>query len=648
MPGEYAAIGRPQGPDLFKPADLIATAALVGGIFGKGGGDELQFSQVADALEQRFGRARGDRILTDFRSAEDPEAPVTVLKGRFPYQVPPKHVAAGSIARPEPGSLTLSQVSSTGAPPLLGSLGFPERASNALLVSARESKSGHPLMVAGPQVGYFNPQILTEEDVHAPAGPDGPGIEAQGAAFVGINLYIQLGRGRDYAWSATSAGQDIIDTFALPLCDATHNRFRGRCEPIEVLQKTNTWTPTPAGSQTLTAERTKLGIVAGRGTVHGVPVIFTRLRSTYFHEVDSAAGFMDFNDPAAVHDPASFERGREGRLHTFNWFYADSKHIAYFNSGANPVRAPNVDNNYPVAAKFEWKGWNPDTWQADFTPPSQHPQAVDQDYLVNWNNKQARGFRSSDENAYTSTYRSVMLEDRVKASLAGAKKLDLPGLIDDMEVAGTGDLRAHVDLPLALRILETPSDPSLRAAVASLRAWLADGGLRKDANGDGVYEHSDAIRIMDAWWPRWVQAEFKPALGDTAFSRLTSVLAIDNPPNGGGQHLGSSYQGSWYGFVSKDLRSVLGQKVRGPYARRYCGSLSHCRSVLSDSLAAAVKEPATEVYGDDKTCTAGDQFCYDEVRQRATGRDAAADRVDQPADVPAGGRDRAQRGALRW
>ena len=69
-------------------------------------------------------------------------------------------------------------------------------------------------MVAGPQVAYFNPQILMEQDVHAPAGAAGPAIDAHGAAFVGINLYVQLGRGRDYAWSATSAGQDIIDTFA--------------------------------------------------------------------------------------------------------------------------------------------------------------------------------------------------------------------------------------------------------------------------------------------------------------------------------------------------------------------------------------------------------------------------------------------------
>jgi acyl-homoserine lactone acylase PvdQ len=621
LPGEYAAIGRPLGPDPFTPSDLIATAALVGGIFGKGGGEELQFSALADALEARFGRALGDRVFHDFRSAEDPEAPVTVLGRRFPYEAPPRKVATGSVARPDPGSFKPSSNGASG--PLLG---FPARASNALLVSAAHSATGHPLMVAGPQVAYFNPQILMEEDVHAPASADGPGIDAAGAAFVGINLYVQLGRGRDYAWSATSAGQDIIDTFAVPLCDATHYRFRGRCEPIEVLERRNSWVPTPgdqtpAGTQTLRAERTKLGIVAGRGTVHGQPVLFTRLRSTYFHEVDSAAGFMDFNTPSVVHDPASFQHATAKVGYTFNWFYADAAHIAYFNSGDNPVRAHGVDTDFPVAARFEWRGWDPDSWRAQFTPFAQHPQAVDQDYLVNWNNKQARGYRSSDENAYSSTYRSVLLEDRVRAGIAGGRKLTLAQLVEAMELGGMGDLRAHVDLPLALRIIGEPRDARARAAVDALRAWLRDGGLRRDANRDGVYEHSDAIRIMDAWWPRWVRAEFEPRLGGDAFGALTSTIAIDNPPNNGGQHLGSAYQGSFYGFVRKDLRTLLGRHVRGRYARVYCGSgsLARCRRALVASLRDAAAVAATSVYSGDPLCHDGDQWCFDAIRQRPIG-----------------------------
>ena len=129
----------------------------------------------------------------------------------------------GSLALPDRGSVekTKFEVSSsasrssaeaaTGCSATLRSI--PAKQSNALLVSGRESASGRPLAVFGPQTGYFNPQILMEIDLH------GPGIDARGAAFNGVNLYVTLGRGRDYAWSATSSSQDIIDTFAVDLCE---------------------------------------------------------------------------------------------------------------------------------------------------------------------------------------------------------------------------------------------------------------------------------------------------------------------------------------------------------------------------------------------------------------------------------------------
>jgi hypothetical protein len=369
-----------------------------------------------------------------------------------------------------------------------------------------------------------------------------------------------------------------------------------------VLQRVDSWTPTPAdqtpaGSQTLRAERTNLGLVVGRGTIRRKPVIFTALRSTYFHEVDSAAGFMDFNTPSAVHDPASFKRAAAKIGYTFNWFYADSKHIAYFNSGNNPVRARGVQFNFPVWGKprFLWRGWNPATWTARFTAARRHPQAVDQAYLTNWNNQQARGFASSDENAYSSTYRSVLLERQIKRRIRGKRKTTLAGLIDAMEVGGAGDLRAVVDVPLALKLIGRPKGAPLAHALRELRAWVRAGGLRKDADGNGVYEHSDAIRVLDAWWPLWVRAEVAPALGPAAFKTLTATIPVDDSPNGGGQHHGSAFQGSWYGFVSKDLRTTLGRPVRGRYARRFCGSLRHCRRVLRASLAAALKIPATTV-----------------------------------------------------
>jgi acyl-homoserine lactone acylase PvdQ len=643
LPGEYAAIGRPQGPDPWRREDLIASAALVGGIFGKGGGRELEWSEIWLALRKRFGRRLGARVFRDFRSADDPEAPTTVKGRRFPYQRTPRHVRKGSIAIPDPGSLRRARFASPAPAGQAGAaaLRLPLSASNALLVAGRESTTGRPLMVAGPQVAYFNPQILMEQDVHAPAAAGLPGIDARGASFVGLNLYVQLGRGRDYAWSATSAGQDIIDTFAVDLCEpdgrapavgSMHYRFRGDCLPIEVLRKDNAWNPTPgdqtpAGTQHLRAERTKLGIVAGRATVRGRPVAFTRLRSTYFHEVDSAAGFMDFNDPAKVRSARTFRNAAAKVGYTFNWFYTDPKRIAYFNSGHNPVRASRTHPDFPVRARPGnlWRGFEADAWTARFQPVRKHPQVIDQRFLVSWNNKQARAYRGPDENVFSSVYRSDLLESRLARRIRGARRIDLPGMVDVMEVAGSADLRAHADLPLALKILGRPEDPSLRRAVALLKAWRRGGGLRRDSDRDGTYEHTDAIRIMDAWWPTWVRAQFQPRLGRAAFELLAGTVSIDNPPNNHGDHLGSAYQGPWYGYVRKDLRTVLGRKVRGRYARTYCGggSLRRCGAVLRRTLRAALAVPAAELYGGDAVCQkagrAGDQDCYDAIELRAVG-----------------------------
>jgi acyl-homoserine lactone acylase PvdQ len=646
MPGEYAAIGRPQGPEPWKRTDLIAAASLVGGIFGQGGGQEIAWTQIHHALDARFKRKRAAKVFRDFRAAEDPEAPTTVLgRKRFTYQAPPKKLAKGSRAIYRRGSLRLHDVvaaksgaaatASAGGKGLLdGLLAFPKAASNAMLVSARESASGKPLMVAGPQVAYFNPQILMEEDVHAPAAAGKPGIDARGASFIGLNLYVQLGRGRDYAWSATSAGQDNIDTYALPLCagDDVHYVFRGRCLAMETIERVDNWQPslgdsTPAGGQTLRALRTKMGLVAGYATVGHTKVVLTKLRSTYGHEIDSAVGFMRFNDPAQIRGPADFQRAAHDIGYTFNWFYTDSKHIAYFNSGANPVRPKGLDPNFPVwgKRKFEWEGWNPDLYTQRNTPFSKHPQVIDQRYLVSWNNKQAKGFRGADSNTYSSAYRSLLLEDRLKPLIKGARKTTLAEMINAMEMAGTTDLRAHVDLPLALRIIGTPKDSSLRRAVDLLRAWQRSGGQRKDANKDKVYEHSAAIRLMDAWWPLWVRAQFRPALGAKAFKAIEDAVELDNAPNNHGDHLGSSYQTGWYGYVRKDLRTVLKRKVRGKYARKYCGGgrLRRCRQVLRRSLRDAIRAARGDIYGGDKVCTdekrPGDQWCFDAVRQRPVG-----------------------------
>lgn len=661
LPGEYQLTNNAAGPEEFKPTDVIAIGSLVAGIFGKGGGNELGSAEVLQAAQAKFGKRAGRKVWADFRSQNDLEAPTTTNK-RFPYQRTVKNPIGTAL--PDPGTLERPDVVASSTPmqatpegsrfpdaaDILGPLGEQSGMSNALLVSGRESESGNPLAVMGPQVSYFAPQILIEQDVHAPDSPEGPGIDARGSAFPGTNLYVQLGRGTDYAFSATSAGQDITDTYAMKLCNPDGQGEvtlqsggylrNGECKPFETLERTNTWTPsaadqTPAGSETLRSQRTDLGIVSGRSLIKGVPHVFTTLRATYFHEVDpSVLGFADFNNPDKMESAAEFMKAANKIDLTFNWFYVSDDEIAYFNSGANPVRPKRVDPNFPVFGRnrFVWRDLDTELNTSDQAPLRAHPHQTNKAYLSSWNNKQAKGFSASDDNfAYGSVYRSDSLDERIERGIRGARKMNLVELVQAMEDAGTVDLRGSQVLPWALRVIASGKGgvpASVRPTVATLRAWMRDGAHRRDADDDGTYESAEAVRLMDAWWPLLVEAQFKPALGDPLMGRIKAVRSIDDSPHKSGVNQGSAYNGGWYAYSQKDLRTVLKTKVRDRYSRVYCGkgSLKRCRSALVRSLEAAAQVPYEEVYAGADDCEGGDpQWCFDAVESQALGA------ITQPA-----------------
>jgi len=626
-PGEYSLLNKPMEP--WKPTDVIAIASLIGGIFGKGGGNEVGSAEAMQALVERFGKKAGRRAWLGFRSKNDPEAPTTIGE-RFPYETRSAFTGKG-LALPRPGSVrkTATATASSGG---RGAGGFGEaiqaglreaaHASNWELVSAKHSASGHPLAVMGPQVGYYVPQILMEEDLH------GPGIDARGAAFAGINLFVELGHGRDYAWSATSAGSDNVDTFAEVLCkDRFHYRYRGRCRPMEKLQKTESWAPnaidsTEAGSQTLTAYRTAHGIVFARGRVGKRDVAFARQRSTYFHEADSVIGFAQLNEPGFLTGVGAFEKAVSNINFTFNWAYVDSEHIAYALSGAMPQRQ-GTSPDFPVlgTGKYDWKGFKPATQTATYLPFEKHPQAVDPPFLVSWNNKPAPGWAAADDNyAYGPFFRSRMIADEVRAGSKGKRRMTIAELVRAMEEPATQDLRGSQLLPTILDAVGRPRQPALRNALGKLRAWHRHGAHRRDLNRDGADEETPAVELMDAWWPKLAEAEFKPSLGARAFERLRAMLKV-------GDHTGGSpetpdFFDGWWGYVSKDLRDLFGPRPKAPYSRVYCGkgSRKRCRQALQRSLGQALKATPSALYGGgDGECAADPQpSCFDQNRPVVT------------------------------
>ncbi|HEX5526619.1 MAG TPA: penicillin acylase family protein [Solirubrobacterales bacterium] len=631
-PGEYTILGKPMEP--WKPTDVVAIASLIGGIFGRGGGNELNSALTMQSFVKRMGTKAGRKAWEGFRSKNDPEAPTTISK-RFPYETRSAFAKKG-LALPDPGSVHFTETagasSAPGATKGMGTVGArlqaaleaAGHASNWELVSAKESASGHPIGVLGPQVGYFVPQILMEEDLH------GPGIDARGAAFAGVNLFVELGHGRDYAWSATTATSDNVDTFAEVLCkDNFHYRYRGRCLPMEKLEKTDSWTPntidaTPAGSQTLVAYRTVHGIVYARGRVGGKKVAFVHQRSTYFHEADSVIGFSQLNEPGVVTGVQGFKKAVSNIGFLFNWSYIDSEHIAYALSGAMPQRAKGTSPDFPVlgTGKFDWKGFKPATQTATYLPFSKHPQAVDPPFLVSWNNKQAPEWAAADDKYdYGPVFRSQMISDKVKAAIKGKKKATIVQLIKAMEEPASQDLRGYKLLPLILKAIGRPKSAQLRQALATLRTWQRHGAHRRDLNRDGVDEETPAIEIMDAWWPKLLQGEFKPALGAKTYGKLEEMVQTGSVV--GGSPTAPDYDDGWYSYVDKDLRDLVGPKPKAPWSRVYCGggSKQKCQAMLQRTLKAALKVTPQQLYGGGNgDCATNPQpSCYDQNRPQVTG-----------------------------
>jgi acyl-homoserine lactone acylase PvdQ len=550
----YGAFGVP-----WTRNDVLATAALVGAVFGRGGGDEARRSMLLDALQDRLGAEQGQSVWSDLREFNDREASTTVTDHPFFNGRETKHLGNSVI---DNGSLDTT-----------GANNVPPSMSNALLIGARRSTNKHPLFVAGPQVGYAYPGILMEMDLH------GGGIDARGAVFPGSAPYVLLGRGQDFSWSATSAGSDIIDQYVETLCgDDTHYMYNGECREMTVFDAGTLASPT----QTVRFRETVHGPVIGYATVNGERVAVSSKRSTRGREVASAVGFEAFNSNK-VESAQSFIDAASNIDFTFNWFYADHRDIAMFSSGKFPKRHPAVDTGLPTkgTGEFEWNG---------DLPKSRHPQTINpkSGAILNWNNKPGSQFGAADENwAYGSVHRNQLLEDAVGRN----RHHSLQSLTGAMNLAATQDLRNQRVLPAIARVLDTGPAPNARAQrmLELLEDWRDDGSSRLDGNLDGKIDAPGAA-ILDQAWTKIADAVMSPVLGPQ-LNQLASLMGRDNRPN----RNGSAYGSGWYGYVDKDLRAVAGEWVRGPFANRYCGlgDLDDCRASLWAAIDAAGAELET-------------------------------------------------------
>jgi len=541
--------------------DVIALNAVKSELFGEGGGSEVQAAQLLDGLQKKLGDAKGYSVWNDLRERQDPETPVSI-PGNFPYAPLPAKRTGNVI-------LDNGSFKPVAEPPATAKAASAEQplrghASNVLMVAGKRSKSGHPLFVGGPQIGYFYPGLTLEMDLH------GPGWNARGATSAPFPGYILIGRREDFVWTLTSAGADLVDIYVETLCDGNDHKYlyKGKCRSMRYFN---------AGSidnQPVTFWRTVHGPVVGYATVDGRRVAVSRKRSSYLLDGVDLLLFRKLTR-GKVPNAKAFIKAAAISPQTFNTFYADSDEVAQITTGRLPIRAKGVDSGLPTDGRggYEWKGWLAD---------KAHPHAIlHGGVLNNWNNKPARGFPGADDQW---SYGSIQRVDLLNRNTNKHGKNTLATLTGAMNAAATQDVRAIEFLPVLAEVLKGGPAPNARSQhmLELLEAWRAKGGSRLDRDLDGKIDDPGAA-ILDAAWPGLADAAMTPVLGQALANQLNDTIQrrFDQPPAG--------QFGGWHMYMDKDLRTLLGKKVKGKFANRYCGGgdLATCRSALWAALDSA-------------------------------------------------------------
>ncbi len=531
--------------------DVIATTAFIGSIFGAGGGGEAQNSDLLAGLRKRLGKKRGTGAWKDVMLADDPEAPTTIRR-RFSYGPRTGGKLRGSVVLdsgslrsfdPLKGSSSAAKTDATAAP-------ARRRASNFLLAAPSRSATGKAQAVMGPQLGYYYPEIVQQMHLQ------GAGINAQGGFVPGLAMYMLLGRTSNYAWSLTSAGHDVRDVYAVPLCgksrSAKRYRYKGKCRAFKNFDAGK------LGDKSLKFRKTVHGPVIGTATVRRKPYALARKRSTFGRDALNLAALKDMTEGRGS-TPASFMRSANQFGFTFNWGYVNRTGTANFSSGRLPIRPRGLDRRLPTlgTGKYEWRG---------YLSQRRHPNDTGgpRGLLLNWNNRSAPGFMHGDDEPYGSVQR-VELFDKVPG------KTTLASIVGTMNRAATEDVRSPA-WPSISRVLASGKAPNARAArvKAVLDGWVGRDAPRLDANNDGTFDESGPT-IMDALWEPMAKTVMRPRFG-RLLGRLDDIRSL-------GSLAGVSY-------VDKDLRTLLKRRVRGKFSLRYCGKgkLSTCRKSLWRTL----------------------------------------------------------------
>ena len=258
---------------------------------------------------------------------------------------------------------------------------------------------------------------------------------------------------------------------------------------------------------------------------------------------------------------------------TENWFYVDDKDIAWLQSGVYPRHAKGTDVDLPISGNGAVRLAGPIAARRRANPRAVDPQAGLPRLL------EQQGGAAAGARRRAVVLRPGPARAAARAPAAGSRMKQRQGSTSptsDADHRPGGDHRParHEVLRLdAARDRHAARRRRARGARRCSTPGAPRGSQRRDLDGDGVYEHSAGVALMDAWWPRLVRGDL-PA--DARRATVVESIATRQRARRAAQR-------------ALLLRRLVGLRAEGPAQR---ARAARCAAASRGATAAAARGSA--------------------------------------------------------
>ncbi|MCR8921884.1 penicillin acylase family protein [Dasania sp. GY-MA-18] len=513
----------------FEPTDwtIVDVAMLFTGPLAhrfSDGNTELDNLQFLQALESQHGKETAWKIFSASKWLYDSQSPTTVPTAttNSPEAIvnPPRPAYLSQLSEQAAGSKLSSYMPTKDGLPIIshgdsnsaimdtfarrGTSGTPgfASASNLWAVNGPRSKGAKGSLINGPQFGWTSPSYVYGIALH------GGDFDVTGNTLL-FSPNLLFAHNNHIGWGSTAGFGDQVDIFEEQLNPKNPEQYmhKGHYRPFESWQETINIKGQQA--RTITVRRSVHGMVETIKPEQNIA--YSRARTWDGKEIDTLLAWIEL---ATVKDINKVNAVLDRIATNINFYVIDKNgNLLYRHGGHYPRRNPLHDTRFPVpgTGELDWQGIR----SGSESPSVLNPKT---NYLVNWNNRPARGWASPD--MWWLTWgrgdRANILIDEITA----VEALTPEQSWNINQRASYADVNREYLLPYLQAALANQTLSKLESqAYAALMNW---DGYWWDKNEDGKFDGAAPL-IFESWLSQLLQATLKDDVGEEFFKRFSAT-----------------------------------------------------------------------------------------------------------------------------